>query len=200
MSLHSIRDVNSLSDPLKQYQVTFTISNVRGTTGVGGAITGSHSSTNYSTGDSIRFTSLHYDARDLELRCTSFTYPGTKLNQTELNLFGHYRKRATVQDKSGTWKTKIIEDQQGRVLTTIQNWIDLIHNPATGIMSPGILYTSLAQVKIESADGFEKKLYLRGLYPISINEINIDASSSAPIEVNVDWNYDWFSEEKFLGI
>lgn len=187
MSLHNIRDVNSLSDPLKQYQVTFTISNVRGTTGVGGLVSGG-------------IGSEHYGAKDLELRCTSFTYPGTKLNQTELNLFGHYRKRATVQDKSGTWKTKIIEDQKGRVLTTIQNWVDLIHNPATGIMSPGILYTSLAEVKIVGADGFEKKIYLRGLYPISIGEINIDASSSAPVEVNVDWNYDWFSEEKFLGI
>lgn len=187
MSLHSIKDINALDDPLKQYQVTFLISNLRGTTGIGGLVGGG-------LGDS------HISENEFELRCTSFSYPGTKIKTVETVIFNHIRNRATIQDKSGVWTTKIIEGQSGQVLNTIHNWCNLINNPLTGLTAPSELYTSLALVKIQGANGHKKQIYLRGLYPIEVDGFDVNASSSEPVEITVKWNYDWWSEEKLLGL
>lgn len=188
MSLHSLKDVNQLIDPLKQYQVTFTISHMRGSKGILGMLSGG-------SGDKA------VSSNTFELRCESFTYPGTKISTTETRIWTYKRKIASQQDKSGTWETTLIEDQNGAVLNTIQNWCDLINNPVTGLINPSTLYTSLANVDIRSADGkLAKRIYLRGLYPIEIKPININASSSDAVKVSVTWNYNWFTEEKLLGL
>ena len=187
MSLHSIVDLNALDDPLKQFQVTFLISTMRGSSGLGSIFSG---------GMGDKSASSH----ELELRCTSFTYPGTKITTTKTVLFNHVRSRAAMQNKSGQWKTTFIEGQSGQVLTAIQNWCDLINNPLTGVTAPSTLYTSLALVKIESPNGHKKQIYLRGLYPIEISPITINPSSPEAVSVEVTWNYDWYSEQKLLGL
>lgn len=187
MSLHSLVDLNNLDDPLKQYQVTFVISTMRGSSGLGSILSGG-------MGDKAA------DSNELELRCTSFTYPGTKITTTKTVIFNHIRSRAGIQNKSGQWKTTFVEGQSGQVLTAIQNWCDLINNPLTGITAPSTLYTSLALVKIQSPNGHKKQIYLRGLYPIEISPIEINPSSSEMMQVTVTWNYDWWSEQKLLGL
>lgn len=183
MALSSLKSINKLSDPLRQYQCKFHISKGAGTALL--AAVGN---------DMVR-------KEDFELRATSFTYPGTVIKTTDLVIFNHYRRRPTLQDKSGTWKVTVTEDMNGNVLQSIQDWCDNIMNPLTGVMMPSELYSALASVEICGPDMKpRKKIYLRGFYPIKINEIQIDPSSSKPVSVSIEFNYDWYSENKLLGL
>lgn len=183
MALTQIRSINKLSDPLRQYQCKFHISKGLGTAAL--SLAGN---------DMIR-------KDDFELRATSWTYPGTVIKTVDTVIFNHYRKRPSIQDKSGTWKVTVTEDMNGNVLQTIQDWCDNIMNPLTGIMLPSTLYVAMAAVEICGPDmRSNKTLYLRGFYPTRIQEIKIDPSSSKPVEVNIEFNYDWYSENKLLGL
>ena len=186
MALKPLSKICGLKDPLKQFQITFTISMIPALAlaiaqqKVAGIISGNSSTAN---------------AETLELRCTSFDYPGTKIGQTDLTIAGFRRKLATIQNKSGVWNCKITEDHDGSILNTIQSWCDLIHNPFNGIKAPSILYVSTCSVQILSGDGKAKRtLWLKGFYPIEYSVGNIDASGSQPVEVSVKFNYDWWSE------
>lgn len=196
MALHSLNDVRRLQDPLKQFQVKFTISMVPALAlaisqqKVAGVLNG-----NFST----------VDAETLELRCTSFTYPGTKLGQSSTTIAGFRRKLGTIQNKSGIWNCKITEDQNGGVINTIQSWCDLIHNPFSGVRLPSATYVSTCAVDIQSIEsrndlwknvygGKGRRIYLKGFYPIEYTIGQIDASSSNPVEIDVKFNYDWWSE------
>lgn len=179
MALTQIKSINNLDDPLRQYQCKFHISRGIGTALVGGMVR----------------------KEDFELRATSWTYPGTTIKTVDTVIFNHYRKRPSLQDKSGTWRVSVTENMNGDVLQSIHDWCDLIMNPATGIMMPSESYVSMASVEICGPKMKNtKRIYLRGFYPIKIQEIKIDPSSSQPVTVDIDFNYDWYSEEKLLGL
>ena len=202
MALHTLSEINSLKDPLKQFQIKFTISMIPALSlAIAQQKTAGVLSGNFST----------VDAETLELRCTSFTYPGTKIGQSSITIGGFRRKLGTIQNKSGIWDCKILEDQNGAILNTIQSWCDLIHNPFSGIRLPSISYVTSCIVDIESADTprqnnhvpFAKniyganrgrRIYLKGFYPIEYTVGEIDTSSSKPVEIDVKFNYDWWSE------
>lgn len=192
MTLKRLNEIRNLKDPLKQFQVTFSISMIPALwlaiqqQKASGIITGN--------GDTV-------DARTIELRCTSFSYPGTKLGQSSTTIAGFRRKLATIQNKSGTWSCKITEDQNGGVMNTIQSWCDLIHNPFNGIRMPSTIYVTTCVVKIRSAEMNQddygqngRTLWLKGFYPIEYSVSDIDASSSNAVEIDVKFNYDWWSE------
>lgn len=197
MALHTLNDIRGLQDPLKQFQIKFTISMVPALLlaltqqKATGLVSG-----NFST----------VDAETLELRCTSFTYPGTKLGQSSLTIAGFRRKLGTIQNKSGVWNCKITEDQNGGVVNTIQSWCDLIHNPFSDVRLPSVGYVSTCVVDIQSADTRNglwrhvytntkgRRIWLKGFYPIEYTVGQIDASGSQPVEIDVKFNYDWWSE------
>ena len=194
MALHTLSEIRNLKDPLKQFQVKFTISMNPGLRlaiaqqKAAGLLSGN--------GKTI-------EADKLELRCTSFDYPGTKIGQTDLVIAGFRRKLATIQNKSGTWSCKVTEDQDGAVVNTIQSWIDLMHNPFTGLRMPSSAYVSTCVVQIQTAyaSGDNKDygeegrtLWLKGFYPIEYSVGSINTSDSSPVEVDIKFNYDWWSE------
>ncbi len=190
MALQKLNQVLGLSDPLKQYQVTFSISSLpalalaiaqQKVTGALGYLVGSG---NLET----------VGAETMTLRAQSFSYPTAKINQSDLQILSFRRKLATTQDKSGEWKCSITETQGGGVLNTIQSWLDLIHNPLTGIRMPSTVYVSTCVVDIEGASGEVRRIYLKGFYPISYSVSEINVSSSDAVKVDVTWNYDWFTE------
>ena len=188
MALTNIRSINNLSDPLRQYQCKFHISHGMGTW-----------ATNLTS--QARGSESMIRKEDFELRATSWTYPGTVIRTTDTVIFNHYRRRPTIQDKSGTWKVTVVEDMDGSVIQSIQDWCDIIMNPLTGIAMPSEFYVGMASVEICGADmKANKTIYLRGFYPTRINEIQIDASSSQPLSVQIEFNYDWYSESKLLGL
>lgn len=192
MALKSLNEIRNLKDPLKQLQVTFTISMIpalwlaiqqQKLTGI------------------ISGNSDTVDPKTLELRCTSFSYPGTKLGQSSTTIAGFRRKLATIQNKSGTWTCKVTEDQNGGVMNTLQAWCDLIHNPFNGLRMPSTVYVTTCVVKIQKAKyntsdygDTARTIWLKGFYPIEYDVGEIGASESQPVDVTVKFNYDWWSE------
>ena len=186
MSLQPLYTISRLKDPLKQFQVSFTISSIPAL-----AI----AKTEQKISSILSGNSSMTKTEDLELRCTSFSYPGTKIKQTETQIAGYRRKLASIQDRSGTWQCTITEDYQGSILNTIQAWCDLIHNPFNGTSSPSSLYVSTCVVRIlNERNEASRTLWLKGFYPIEYSIGTINTSDSNPVEVTITWNYDWFTE------
>lgn len=186
MSLQRLSKIKGLQDPLKQFQITFTISMAPALL----LAIAQQKATGILTGGDNGKT---VNAEELTLRCTSFSYPTSKIIQTNLVIGSFRRKLGALQNKSGVWKCKITEQQDGGVLNTIQSWMDLIHNPMTGISCSSILYVSTCVVDIEGIKG-KRRIYLKGFYPIEYSVGEIDPNSSKPLDINISFNYDWWTE------
>ena len=202
MSLHRIKDLNGLPDPVKQYQFTFNISKFRGSDGIAGIFSGSTVELNpLKTAKNLlsAFDSSKSVSERFELQCSSYFWPGSRMATTELVIGGHHRTRATYQDKAGQWQTTVYETMDGLVISSIQNWLDAMYNPMTGITLPSTLYISQCDVQMKTPLTTKHAL-LRGFYPISISNIQIDPSSSKPVQAQITWNYDWFSESNLGGV
>lgn len=195
--LRQLREIQSLQDPVKQSQVEFIISETPGlllaklTQKVAGTISGN---TKVAT------------ANELRLRCTSFSYPSPKIGQTELIIGGHRRRLGTIQNKSGVWRCKVTEDFEGGVLNIIQAWCDLIHSNVLGTRLPSTLYRGTAQVilggrngggKVKGEDLAKRTIWLKGFYPISYKVNDINPNSSDPVDVDIEFNYDYYSDNSY---
>lgn len=185
--LQSLNKIRALQDPLKQFQCDFLISNTPGIwlaqkqQKLWGKVSGNKSVV---------------DSETISLRCTSFSYPTPKVEQTETVIFGFRRKLGSIQNRSGIFKVKVTEQQDSGVLNLIQSWCDLIHNPMNGIRVPHTAYVSSAVVTMNGLKN-KRKLVLNGFYPISFSVGEVGMSSSAPVEVDIEFNYDYYAELNF---
>jgi len=188
--LRSLNEIRGLRDPIKQNQVDFIISDFPGvnlariTQQIWGKVSGNKE---------IATT------KELRLRATMLTYPGTKIKQSELVLAGFKRRLGTVQDKSGVFTCKITEDNGGSVINLIQAWCDIIHNNMLGYRLPNAFYNVYCQIELGGHCGPQHKrtIYLKNFYPIEYSVNEIDASSSNPIDITVKFNYDFFAENSW---
>lgn len=187
--LKALNEIRALKDPLKQNQVEFVLCEYPAlklaqiTQKVAGVLSGN--------------TEVASE-KELHLRCTSFNLPGCKIGQTELILQGMRRKDATIQNRSGTWTCTITEDFDGSIGNILQAWCDLIHAPLIGTRLPSNFYYGLAQINIGGTAGTKgRTLYLKGLYPISVQMNQINTSSSDPVEITVTWNYNWYGDQSY---
>lgn len=210
MSLHRIKDLNRLSDPMKQFQVKFYIS--RGVSKI---------LTEWATGEN-----MIYDEQ-FELRCTSFTLPEIRFAQEEIVLGGHAKQIPTYQDRSGKFTVRVVEDTNASVLLGLHNWANRIIDNAVGYRGDSTTYTSTVCIEFKDSDkhygglvgttrGVINKLwnatvgrmlgdtentvrlYLHGVYPIALKPVNIDASSSNAVEWEIDFNVDWWGEDNTI--
>jgi hypothetical protein len=189
--LKKLNKIVSLKDPLKQYQGEFVISDLPGlmlaklTQSIVGKLSGN--------------TAIA-SSEELRLRCTSYSYPGAKVNQTELMIGSFKRRIGSNQDRSGVWECTITEDMEGSVLNLIEAWCDLIHSPVSGIRLTSSMYSGTCKLTLggDVMTPLGKKLksrtiYLMGFYPISYSVGNLNPSSSEPVSINVKFNYDYFA-------
>ena len=130
--LRTLNEIRGLKDPIKQFQCEFVISELPG-------ILLAKTSQNI-IGQLSGNTALA-TPEELRLRCTTFSYPGAKVNQSETMIGSFKRRIGTNQDRSGTWTCTVTEDMEGSVLNIIEAWCDLIHSPITGLRLPSVLYT-----------------------------------------------------------
>lgn len=213
MSLHSIKDLNKLNDPMKQFQVKFYLS--QGVSKIMNLIT---------TGKNILYE------EEFELRCTSFSLPGIKMAQDEIVLGNHAIQRPTYQDRSGVFSVKVVEDVNAEILMGVHNWMNRITDTATGVRASSSTYIATACIEFDGShrqhlggiSGATRKamakvwndwlnadklfggptdtvkLYLHGVYPIALKPTTIDTSSSNAIEWEIDFNVDWFGEDNTI--
>lgn len=194
--LRQLNEIRALKDPIKQSQVEFIICDTPGLllAKLEQAVLGKIS------GNEVCATS-----KELRLRCTSYSYPGTKIGQTELILGGHRRRLGTIQNKSGIWKVKVTEDFEGSVLNIIQAWCDLIHANVAGFRLPSILYSTLASIElgghvINPRTGKKlgkRTIWLKNVYPIAYQVNDLNPTSSDPIDIDISFNYDYFADNSY---
>lgn len=167
--LKSLDTVRSLAEPVKQFQGELVIS-------VPWAI--------------------KQNIEKLVYRCTSYSYPTAEVGLTTVNIAGYEHSRATIQKRSGTFSCSITEDMKGSVLKFINSWINLEHSYVINYRSSSKSYIGDAIIKIAEG-GREIQLY--GFYPIKYSTSKINSSSSDPINVDIDFHYDYWLEkdEKF---
>lgn len=195
--LRTLNEIRALKDPVKQSQCEFIIQETPGmllaklAQKVAGALSGNKSVAT---------------AKELRLRCTSYSYPGAKVGRTKLNIMGHKRALGTIQDRSGTWKCRITEDYEGSVLNIIQAWMDLQYSPVLGTRLPSTSYATTCMIllggsysggNVANTDMNGRKIILHGFYPVSISVPDIDPNSSNPVEITVEWNYDYYADNGY---
>lgn len=194
--LRTLSEIRGLKDPVKQSQVEFVISDFPGlslakmTQGLFGKLSGNEAL---------------IDSDVLRLRCTSYSYPGAELKTSTVMIGTHKRTIGSIQNKSGIWRCKVTEDFEGSVLNTIAAWCDLIHSNILGTRLPRTYYGASCEIKLggnvhNPLNGKklgERTIVLEGFFPISYKVNDIDPSSSSPIDVDIAFNYDYFSERSY---
>lgn len=214
MALTSFRKVDGLADPLKMYQIRMTFGDgVKTVSNIAAKITDKISAginkalqpankvlDKIGVGGSLGIGSIMGPngiilKEDFELRCTSFTYPGATINTADIVLYNHAKKVPTFNDKSGQITVEVVEDMNASVLQAINNWVDVIHNNATGIMTASEFYSTNAAMDICDQNGkSQRRIFLHGVWPTKINPITVSTSSSDAVKVSIEFNYDWYSE------
>ena len=204
MALSSIKDVNGLKDPLRMYQITLTFADGVKTLSNFAAKQMDKVSNfinNSVLGDlgfgvgSIMGPNGIILQKDFVLRCQSFTYPGAKIHKTDLVLFNHAKSIPVFNDKSGVLSVEVTEDMERSVLQAINNWCDVIHNNFDGVMGSSEFYSTNCMMDILDQNMHHtRRIYLHGVWPLEVKPITVKTSDSSPVNVAIDFNYDWYSE------
>lgn len=176
MSLHALKDINNLDDPLKQFLATFVIST-----------TNTPFSTDF--------------AEKLELRAQSFTFPTFTGDVTEVWWSGHNRQYAGKQTRQGDWNVTFTEVWSSKVVDGFKAWMNTYHAYKEGTIKLLQDYATTVDVILFNPDlytsaepaGQEKlTLTLFRCWPRQVSVPDINPSSSDPVNIQVQLHYDYF--------
>lgn len=181
MSLHSVKEINSLNDPLKMFLCTFTIPFP--------AAAIPNGVTDF--------------ADKLEMRAQTFNLPKITGDVTEVTWGGHNRQYAGKQQRQGDWTVKFTEVYNGEIITAFKNWVNLYHKYQDGTISLFEEYNKIIQVDIHNptlysptTDANHLYMNLYRAWPKEVSASEIDPNSSNPVEVTVTFHYDYFLIEE----
>jgi len=175
MSIHSVKSINNLNDPIKKFLIDFNIVLPAGV--------------------------FNFSAEQLELRATSFTIPKVTMDKTEVWWGGHHRQFAGKQTRQGDWSVKFTEVWSGDVVDGFRKWMQLAHNFTAGTIALHENYMTSAKVNLLNPDLYdpkpagaaEKAFTLKMLYPTEVSvDGDIDPSSSDPVTMNCTFHYSYF--------
>lgn len=177
MSLHTLKDINNLNDPLKQFECQFVIA------------VPPHSPFNSDFAD------------QLELRAQTFSFPEMKGDTTTVTWGGHERQYAGKQTRSGDWTVTFTEVWSGDIIDGFKKWVNQYHNFKNGTISLFKEYATTIDVALLNPNVYDpmptgvtaKNVRLYRAYPTNIaTSGEINASSSDPVEITVTLHYDYF--------
>lgn len=175
MSIHSVKSINNLNDPIKHFLIDFNIALPAGV--------------------------FNFSAEQLELRAQSFSFPSVKIDATEVWWGGHHRQFAGKQTRQGDWSVKFTEVWSGDVIDGFRKWMQLAHNFTAGTISLHENYMTSAQVNLLNPDLYDPKpqgavakaITLKMLYPTEVQvDGNIEPSESKPVDINCTLHYSYF--------
>lgn len=172
--LKSLNDVRNLKDPLKQFVSTWTFGNIDG---------------------------VNLDFKDLELRCQTYGFPTLTGDTTDVTWGGFARRYAGKQTRQGTWKVNFIEVWDVAILDGFKDWLNKYHQYTTGKITLLEDYSTYADVilldpkiydsnKLKGKNEYKMRLY--DVFPMSVDVGSIEASSSDPITLEVEFSYNYF--------
>ena len=177
MSIHTVKDINQLNDPIKQFLVDFVID--------------------------IPTQCFKINAEQLELRAQSFSFPTIQMDATEVWWGGHNRQFAGKQTRHGDWNVTFTEVWSGDVIDGFKKWMNLAHNFTGGTVATHEVYMKTAVVNLmnpslytpgsEGASGLAKQVTLKYLYPTQVQvDGSINPSSSDPVNMGCTFHYSYF--------
>lgn len=175
MSLHTLKDVNSLNDPIKQFLIDFDIV--------------------------LPANTFNFKANQLELRAQSFTFPSIQGDTTTVNWGGHERQFAGKQTRQGDWDVTFTEVWSGDVIDGFRKWMQKYHNYTNGTIALRDEYMSTARVNLLNPDLYDPKpqgavskaITLKQMYPTQVSvDGSINPSSSEPVNIAVKFHYNYF--------
>lgn len=155
--------LRSLADPLRQYAYALEIPNVPG----GG------------------------DGETLSLRCTSTSLPGFGSEVTEVNLGGQKAQFAGRITFAGTFSVDIIEANNAEVFKTLDAWHQLQWNQEEGTQELSTTYKTDGYIKLLDTSNTEVLARrVEGMFIANLPDTPLDASSSEPIRMSIEFAYD----------
>lgn len=127
------------------------------------------------------------------------TVPSYTINPIEVFYFGRATKfagRKTYED----WSTTLYNDEDLTLRNALEEWSNAINSPETNTRklpsSDSSLYKSDAIVNLMSQKGDVIRTYkMVGLFPTSIQSIDLDWESENVVQTQVSWTYDYFIVE-----
>ena len=175
MSIHTLKSINNLNDPIKQFLIDFNIVLPAGV--------------------------FNFSAEQLELRAQSFSFPTVQMDATEVWWGGHHRQFAGKQTRQGDWNVTFTEVWSGDVIDGFRKWMQLAHNFTAGTIALHEEYMTSAKVNLVNPDLYdpkpqgaaEKALTLKMLYPTQVQvDGTINPSSSDPVNMSCTLHYSYF--------
>ena len=124
----------------------------------------------------------------------STVIPSSEVSTVTLNYFGRAVKYAGIRTFP-TWTTTVINDENFRVRSALENWSDAINGHAsnrrdTAFVNPGS-YKTDAFVTQFGKDGVVLRNYkFVGIWPSVISDIALDWGTDAIETFTVTWEYD----------
>lgn len=163
MAKTSLNDIRSLSDPLMSYNWDFVIPNMPG----GG------------------------DSRSLTFKAQSTSIPGVQLEPVIVGLHGIEVTYAGRQMFSHTLDVTFLETRDIGTRTAIRNWMELARNQEANSGDYKANYSTEVQMILYDDTGAEvRKIRMFGVYPSSLQDVAVDGSQGAIVQVAITFSYD----------
>ena len=135
---------------------------------------------------------------DLSFLCEATTLPGQTIGKTSVKFRGRELKLAGDSRTFEDWGIDVLMDTDFKLYDAFTNWMNAINNLAdnTGVINTE-LYQATGDVIQMDRDGEPlKTIKFIGMFPIKINDIELDYKSENQIETfHVDFSYQWYETD-----
>ncbi len=164
MARVGLADVNSLPDPILQYQAEWYIPTIPGSG----------------------------DGKGLKIRCRSFPMPGEQKDEVEVTLHGVTLKYAGRTTYSHDAQLTFIETRDIYVMTRLKGWLAYSRDILNTAGTYKTQYSATSFMYLyDDAENVIATLKLYNSFLKSMDDVSTDGSSSTPLEVNATLSYDW---------
>jgi len=174
--LNPLNNVRSLKDPLKQFVSTWQFSF-----------------------DAQSPLNNIIDTKDLELRCQTYGLPTLTGDDTTVTWGGFKRVYAGKQTRQGTWKVNFVEVWDAQVMEMFKQWFNMYHQYKEGKITLLNTYAANCNISIVNPDVYDEEevkdrydIRLYDVFPLSLDMSQIEASSSEPVTIDVEFNFNFF--------
>ena len=137
---------------------------------------------------------------NLELRCQTFGFPKLTGDKTVVQWGGFERRYAGKQTRAGDWSVTFTEVWDSSITDAFLVWMNQDHNYKNGTISLLEAYTADVNISLVNPDVYDPKpegltrydMRLYDVFPSEVSYPTIQASSSEPIEITVNFSYNYF--------
>lgn len=132
------------------------------------------------------------DGTAFTLKVNSTTMPsGITFEPIEIFEYGTRIKQAGRTINPGTWTVECREFENAGVISLLQAWRLIIHDPISGRRGKPLEYKTMAHLKLLKADlSTYKTATILGIWPESVEDITLDKATSDMIRIPITFAYD----------